>query len=92
VNGCPKMAEVQYEEAKALAMELAPFRQVPAAMTAKEQRSKAAGDRWSSMRTDDRPFACPVEPTHYVKEMPKSDTKTQTSDPIPTTIPRNSDS
>jgi hypothetical protein len=47
-------------------MELAPFRQVPAAMTAKEQRSKAGS--WK--RTDDHPpVGSPIEPAHYVKEM-----------------------
>lgn len=62
----PHLFEVQYEEAKAMAMELASFRQIPAAMTAKEQRSKAGS--WK--RTDNRPpVDSPVEPTHYVKEM-----------------------
>lgn len=65
----PHLFDVQYEEAKAMAMELAPFRQVPAAMTKEARSSKAAKDRWSKMPTDDSPQASPVELTHYVKEM-----------------------
>lgn len=62
----PQLFEVNYDEAKALALELAQFRAVPAAMTVKEQRSKAG----SWQRTDDRPpVDSPVEPNHYVKEM-----------------------
>lgn len=65
----PQLFEVQYEEAKAIAQELAQFRNIPAAMTKEVRSSKAAKDRWSKMPTDDRPQASPIEPTHYVKEM-----------------------
>jgi len=65
----PQLFEVQYEEAKALAQQLAPFRHVPAAMTKEARSSKAAKDRWSKMPTDDSPQACPIELNHYVKEM-----------------------
>jgi len=62
----PQLFEVDYDEAKAIAQELAQFRAVPPAMTKAEQRSKAGS--WK--RTDDRPpVASPIEPTHYVKEM-----------------------
>ncbi|MEK0419126.1 MAG: hypothetical protein RI949_3132 [Pseudomonadota bacterium] len=63
----PHLFEVQYEEAKAMAMELAQFRQVPAAADA--HRNGKAGRPKKS--TDDCPSISdsPVEPTHYVKEM-----------------------
>ena len=62
----PQLFEVNYDEAKALALELAQFRTVPAALSQREQRSKTGS--WK--RTDDRPpVDSPVEPSHYVKEM-----------------------
>jgi hypothetical protein len=61
----PQLFEVQYEEAKALAMELAPFRQVPAAMDP-HRNGKAGRPKKSA---DDRPPISPIEPTHWVKEM-----------------------
>jgi hypothetical protein len=62
----PQLFEVNYDEAKALALELAQFRNVPAALSQREQRSKAGS--WK--RTDGRPpVDSPVEPSHYVKEM-----------------------
>lgn len=69
----PQLFKVNYDEAKALALALAQFRAVPAAMTTEAQRSKAAKDRWSKMRTDDHPPVSPVEPNHYVKEMNTSE-------------------
>ena len=62
----PQLFEVNYDEAKALALELAQFRTVPAALSQREQRSRTGS--WK--RTDDRPpVDSPVEPSHYVKEM-----------------------
>ena len=61
----PQLFGVNYDEAKALAQELAAFRNVPAA-------SKNGGKRPGAGRknqTDDRPTDSPVEPNHYVKEM-----------------------
>jgi len=67
----PHLFEVRYEEAKALAMELAQFRQVPAAADA-HRNGKAGRPRKS---TDSRPPIndSPVEPTHYIKEMNSAD-------------------
>lgn len=62
----PHLFEVQYEEAKALAMELAPFRTVPAAMTQQEQRSKAGS--WQRKR-DHAPVASPIAAADYVAEL-----------------------
>jgi len=66
----PQLFEVNYDEAKALALELAQFRAVPAAISADEARrlNGAKGGRPQN-RTDDRPPGSPVEPSHYVKEM-----------------------
>jgi len=59
----PHLFEVQYEEAKALAMELAPFRQVPAALD--PHRPKGSKNK----KPDDRPSSFSVEPARFVKEM-----------------------
>lgn len=61
----PQLFEVQYEEAKAIAQELAQFRAVPAA---KEKGFQGAGPG-RPKQSDSRPNVSPVEPTHYVKEM-----------------------
>lgn len=65
----PQLFEVDYDEAKALAQQLAQFRTVPAAMSTEAQRSQAAKQRWAKVRADSGSPASPVEPTHYVKEM-----------------------
>jgi len=61
----PHLFEVEYEEAKALAQQLAPFRAVPAA---KEKGFQGAGPG-RPKQSDDSPNVSPVEPSHYVKEM-----------------------
>jgi len=62
----PQLFEVQYEEAKALAMELALFRGIPAAISANPAERGKLGGR-PKKPTDDCPQV--IEPTHYVKEM-----------------------
>jgi hypothetical protein len=61
----PHLFEVQYEEAKALAQQLAPFRQVPAANPADHRpgRPKKIADSDPQL----------IEPGHYVKEMNSPD-------------------
>ena len=62
----PQLFEVNYDEAKALALELAQFRAVPAAMDP-HRNGKAGRPKKSE---DNRPsINSPVEPSHYVKEM-----------------------
>ncbi len=65
----PQLFKVNYDEAKALALELAQFRNVPAAMTKEARGAKANKDRWSKIQADDRPQGSPIEPNHYIKEM-----------------------
>lgn len=60
----PQLFEVNYDEAKALALELAQFRAVPAALTKAE-----AGAIGGSSSSGPSSVASPVEPSHYVKEM-----------------------
>ena len=61
----PQLFEVNYDEAKALALELAQFRAVPAA--------KKNGQRGKAKSLDDHPTFSPVKPNHYVKEMNSSE-------------------
>lgn len=64
----PHLFEVDYDEAKALAMQLAPLRGVPAAM----DPHKRPGNKNASKNTADsgQPCSSPsIEPTHYIKEM-----------------------
>lgn len=62
----PQLFEVSYDEAFAIAQELAQFRNVPAAMT---RGAQSGAEHWRH-KTDDRPInESPVEPNHYVKEM-----------------------
>ena len=60
----PQLFEVNYDEAKALALELAQFRAVPAA-----KNVGGNGSNQHKSKADDRPKSSPVEPSHYVKEM-----------------------
>lgn len=64
----PQLFEVSYDEAKAIAQELAQFRNVPAAMTKAE-----AGAIGGSSSNGPSSVASPIEPNHYVKEMNSSD-------------------
>jgi hypothetical protein len=57
----PQLFEVDYDEAKAIAQQLAPFRQVPAANPADHRPGRP------KKSADDHPHL--VEPTHYVKEL-----------------------
>lgn len=65
----PQLFEVSYDEAKAIAQELAQFRAVPAAM---ENGGKRPGAGRKN-QTDERPTDSPIEPNHYVKEMNSPD-------------------
>ncbi len=66
----PQLFKVNYDEAKALALELAQFRAVPAAMSADLAR-KANGAKGGRPKNqaDDHPSGSPVKPNHYIKEM-----------------------
>lgn len=59
----PQLFEVSYDEAKAIAQELAQFRNVPAAL--EPHRPKGSKNK----KSDDHPSSSPVDPNHYVKEM-----------------------
>lgn len=64
----PHLFEVDFDEAKALALELAQFRTVPAA-----KNVGGNGSNQHKSKTDDRPNSSPIEPSHYVKEMNSPD-------------------
>jgi hypothetical protein len=66
----PHLFEVQYEEAKALAQQLAPFRNIPAAMSMEEQRSKAGS--WQRKRNHAL-VASPINPSDYLPELNSAD-------------------
>lgn len=63
----PQLFEVQYEEAKAIAQELAQFRAVPAANPIGSGGAPIGNQNAKKTTANDRPQL--IEPTHYVKEM-----------------------
>lgn len=65
----PQLFEVNYDEAKALAQQLAPFRVLPAAKNKGGQR----GNTNAKNESDDHPIRFPVDPSHYVTELNSPD-------------------
>ena len=65
----PQLFEVNYDEAKALALELAQFRNVPAAQKVNPGRQEGA----KNLARIDIRAKSPVKPNHYVKEMNSPD-------------------
>jgi len=68
----PHLFEVQYEEAKALAQQLAPFRQVPAAMSAEAVRV-AGGKARAQQKRDHASANSPINPSDYLPELNSAD-------------------
>jgi|GEM_PF-4334564 len=65
----PQLFEVNYDEAKALAQQLARFRTVAPAMTTKEQRKEAADRRWAMRGLAQAAASNPVNPSDFIPEM-----------------------
>ena len=59
--------EVQYEEAKAIAQELAQFRNVPAANPVRSGGAPKGNTNAKKTTSDDHPQL--IDPAHYVKAM-----------------------
>jgi len=69
----PQLFEVQYEEAKALAQQLAQFRNVPAAMD--PHRPKGSKDK----KPRDYATSSPINPSDYLPELNSADWRSVTS-------------
>lgn len=63
----PQLFEVNYDEAKALALELAQFRAVPAANPVRSGGAPAGNQNAKKTTPDDHPQL--IDPSHYIKEM-----------------------
>lgn len=63
----PQLFEVDYDEAKALAQQLARFREVPAAMS-KTERAKLGAEATNALKRD-HAQASPINPGDYVAEL-----------------------